>query len=157
MNRNSLFRPAPQQDILHFTPDFVNYSIRDYKKLILDDDDQYSIMKLLGQFQASLFFYEKTLNAQKRKSNQNQLNKKKQANKKQQRQEVFARRKTSKKVKVVCFAFWCFFCAQNLSVKKDWLEIVLITSFYYTTDVYREPLALVIFFSCAGFICAGLL
>ena len=114
-------------------------------------------MKLLGQFQASLFFYEKTLNAQKRKSNQNQLNQKKQANKKQQRQEVFARRKTSKKVKVVCFAFWCFFYAQNLSVKKDWLEIVLITSFYYTTDVYREPLALVIFFSCAGFICAGLL
>ena len=68
-------------------------------------------MKLLGQFQASLFLYEKILNAQKRKSNQNQLTKKKQANKKQQRQEVFARKKTSKKVKVVYFAFWCFFYA----------------------------------------------
>ena len=56
MNSNSLFRPAPQQDILYFTPDFVNYSIRDYKKLILDDDEQYSIMKLLGQFQANFKF-----------------------------------------------------------------------------------------------------
>ena len=44
--------------------------------------------------------------------------------------------KTSKRVKAVCFAFWCFFYAQNLFVKKEnSLEIVLITSFYYTTVV----------------------
>ena len=38
-------------------------------------------MRLSGQFHC-LFFYEKILNAQKRKSNQNQLTKQKQANKK---------------------------------------------------------------------------
>ena len=38
-------------------------------------------MRLLGQFQASLFFYEKTLCAQKRKSNQNQWTRQKQVNK----------------------------------------------------------------------------
>ena len=39
--------------------------------------------------------------------------------------------KTSKRAKVVCFAFWCFFYAQNFFVKKkkNWLEIVLTTSF----------------------------
>ena len=48
-------------------------------------------MRLSGQFQASLifFFYQKILNAQKRKSNLNQLAKQKQANKKQQRQRFF--------------------------------------------------------------------
>ena len=44
-------------------------------------------MRLSRQSQANLFFYEKVLNAQKRKSNQNQLRKQKQANKKQQRQQ----------------------------------------------------------------------
>ena len=34
-------------------------------------------MTLLGHFQANLFFYEKILNAQKRKSNQNELTKQK--------------------------------------------------------------------------------
>ena len=33
-------------------------------------------------------------------------------------------------MKAVCFAFWCFFYAQNFFVKKIiWLEFVLITSF----------------------------
>ena len=36
-----------------------------------------------------MFFYEKVLNAQKRKSNQNQQTKQKQANKKQQTQQFF--------------------------------------------------------------------
>ena len=45
-------------------------------------------MRLSGQFQACFFFfYEKILNAQKRKSNQNQPTKQKQANKNQQRQQ----------------------------------------------------------------------
>ena len=37
-----------------------------------------------------IFYYEKILNAQKRKSNQNQPTKQKQANTKQQRQQIFA-------------------------------------------------------------------
>ena len=52
---------------------------------------------------------EKILSPQKRKSNQSQLTKQTQENKKQQKQHVFARTKTSKRVKVVCFVFWCFF------------------------------------------------
>ena len=109
MNSNSLFRPAPQQGILHFTPDFVNYSIRDYKKLILDDDEQYSIMKLLGQFQASLFFYEKTLNAQKRKSNQNQLTKKNKRTKNNKGKKFLRAEKLLRKSKLFALLFGAFF------------------------------------------------
>ena len=88
-------------------------------------------MTLLGHFQANLFFYEKFLNAQKRKSNQNQLTKQKQANKKQERQQVFARTKTffahKKRVKICLFCFLVLFYAQNHFVKKlNRLEIVLI-------------------------------
>ena len=44
-------------------------------------------------------------------------------------------------MKVACFLFWCFLCEQNLFVKKiNSLEIVLITSFCYTTDVYAYQL-----------------
>ena len=84
-------------------------------------------MRLSGQFQSCLFiclfFYEKFLNIQKRKSNQNQLTKQKQTNKKHQRRQVFMCTKTSTMVKVVCFAFWCFFT-----------QIVLTASFYNTTN-----------------------
>ena len=31
----------------------------------------------------------------------------------------FSRAQTSKRVKVACFAFWCFLCARNLFVKKE--------------------------------------
>ena len=61
-------------------------------------------------------FYEKILNAQKRKSNQNQLTKQKQVNKKQQTPQ-FLCTKTYKKGKIVYLAF----------LKKT--EIVLITAF----------------------------
>ena len=41
------------------------------------------------------------------------------------------------------FAFWCFLCARNHFVKKkNNLKIFLISSFYYTTHVYRQPLTL---------------
>ena len=44
------------------------------------------------------------------------------------------RAKTSEREKVVCFAFCCFFYVQDLFVKKiNRLEIVLITSLYYTS------------------------
>ena len=42
---------------------------------------------------------------------------------------------TSKRVKVACFAFSCFLCTQNLSVKTNRLEIVLIPLFHFTTDL----------------------
>ena len=38
MNSNSLSRPAVPPDILYFTPDFVNSSVRDYKSAISDND-----------------------------------------------------------------------------------------------------------------------
>ena len=38
MNSNLLSRPAGRPDILYFTPDFINSSVRDYKSAISDDD-----------------------------------------------------------------------------------------------------------------------
>ena len=75
---------------------------------------------------------------QKHKPNQNQLTKQKQANKKQQRQQVFARTKTSKSLKVVCFAFWCFVTLKVFSQKKKKKKLALNCPdnlIYYTTDV----------------------
>ena len=46
--------------------------------------------------------------------------------------------KTSKRAKVVCFAFWCFFYAQNFFVKKK-KKLAWNCSdnlIYYTTEVY---------------------
>ena len=84
-------------------------------------------MRLSGQFLAYLFFffYKKILSSQKRKSNQNQLTKQKQPNKKQQRQQFFAHKYIKH-----------FLCLNFFVQKLNRLEIVLITSFYYTTDVY---------------------
>ena len=52
----------------------------------------------------------------------------------------FSSAQTSKRVKVACFAFWCILCARNHFVKKkiNRLEIVLITSFYYTTSIDHD-------------------
>ena len=74
------------------------------------------IRTILGLF---IFFYKKILSGQKRKSNHNQLTKQKYANIKQQRQQFFAHTKTSKRVKIFCFAFCCFFYAQNFFVKNN--------------------------------------
>ena len=64
-----------------------------------------------------LFFYKKILRAQKHsQAKMNQQNKIKQ-NTKQLRQQFFTCAKTSKRVKNVCFALWCFLCARNLFVK----------------------------------------
>ena len=38
MNSYSLSTPADRPDILYFTPDFVNFSMRDYKSAISGDD-----------------------------------------------------------------------------------------------------------------------
>ena len=44
----------------------------------------------------------------------------------------FSRTKTSKRLRVICFAFWCFLCKRNLFVKKKIKKNCLTTSFYYT-------------------------
>ena len=65
-------------------------------------------------------------NANQAKTNQQNKNKQTKNNKGNN----FLHIKTSKRKKVVCFALWCFLCAQSLFVKKiNWLEIVLIASF----------------------------
>ena len=75
-------------------------------------------MRLSRQFQACLFFfYEMILRAQKHsQANINQQNKIKQTLNKQGNN--FLRAQFSKRVKVACFAFWCFFSTQNLFAKK---------------------------------------
>ena len=45
-------------------------------------------------------------------------NKTNKSNKKELRQQFFAPTKTFKRVKTVCFAFWCFLCVQNIFVRK---------------------------------------
>ena len=62
-----------------------------------------------------LFFYEKILNAQKCKSSQNQLTKKNKRTK-NNKGNNFLLTKTSKRQRIVYFAFWCFFYAQHLFV-----------------------------------------
>ena len=80
-------------------------------------------MRLSGQFLTCLFFYEKVLSVKK-------------TPKRKTKATFFMRTKTCKRVKAVCFAFGCFFYAQDLFVKKmNWFEIVLITSLYCTTEV----------------------
>ena len=89
-------------------------------------------MRLLGQFQACLFFYEKDLSVKKHSQAKiNQQNKVKQTLNKGNN--FYAR----KNLKVVSFTFWCFFYAQKtFSHKKiNRLEIVLITSLYYTANL----------------------
>ena len=82
------------------------------------------------------FFYEKILRAQSHSQwNINQQSKIKQTL--NNKRTNFSRAQTCKQVKVACLAFFCFLCAQNLFVKKkkkNRLEIILITSFYYTIE-----------------------
>ena len=52
VNSNLLFRPAGRSDVLYFTPDFVTFSVRDYKSAISDDD------VLLSEGAVSDEFYE---------------------------------------------------------------------------------------------------
>ena len=84
-------------------------------------------MSLSGQFQACFFFfffYEKMSSTQKHKLSKNQLTKNNKGN-------GLLRTETSKRGKIVCFAFWCFFYTQIFFVEKQKksLEIVLIASF----------------------------
>ena len=63
------------------------------------------------------FFCEKISGVQKRKSTKTNQRKLKKANEKQKKKTVFLRTKTSKKVEIICFGFWCFLYTQNFFVK----------------------------------------
>ena len=91
-------------------------------------------MRLSRQFQVCLFFlFTKRFRAQKNTpqakinyQNKNKLTLNKGNN--------FSRAKSSKRVKVVCFTFWCFLCAWNLFVKKSkpaWNCLDNLISLYY--------------------------
>ena len=99
-------------------------------------------MRLSRQFQAWLFFLQKYFKCKKKNSqaNINQQNKIKHTL--DNSGNNFLHAQTSKRVKVTCFAIWSFSCVQNLFVKKkiNRLEIVLLTSLYYTTDMYPYQL-----------------
>ena len=76
-------------------------------------------MRLSRQFQACLFFLRKNLKRKKKKKSQADIN---QQNKIKHTLDNsgnnFLHAQTSKRVKVICFAFWSFSCVQNLFVKK---------------------------------------
>ena len=87
-----------------------------------------------NNFKPVYFFLGKMLHAQKHsQANINQQNKTKEILNNRGKNLLYSQ--TSKKVKVACFAFSCFLCMQNLSVKTNRLEIVLIPSFHYTTNL----------------------
>ena len=92
-------------------------------------------MRSSGTFQACLFFLRKGFErkkAPKRKANDFQLLKSFCEGKK-----FFVVYCLLNFVLLVSFSLWVSFYAQNLFVKKiNKLEIVPITSFYYTTDLY---------------------
>ena len=76
------------------------------------------VIKPLSSWLMFLFFLGKDFSTQKHKSNQSQPEKQNNMRIKNNKGNTFSRTKTSKKVKIVYFAFWCFFYAQNLFLKK---------------------------------------
>ena len=86
-----------------------------------------AIRTILGLF--IFFFLRKDFERHKHVTSKNQVTKQKWANKKQQRQQFFASTKISKRVKIICFLFWCFFSRAKSFCKKNRPEIALITSF----------------------------
>ena len=78
----------------------------------------------------SLFFLRKYFECTKTRHKQKPTNKTKTSKHRRTKTTIFTDTKTSKRVKIVCFALWYIFCVQNIFVKKiNRLEIVLITSF----------------------------
>ena len=73
-----------------------------------------AIRTISGQFN---FFLRKDFERTRTRINQNQPTKTKKSKQKTTKKMVFARTKTSKKVEIVCFGFWCFLYTQNLFVK----------------------------------------
>ena len=89
-----------------------------------------TIKTISSQFIFSRKDFEREKNANQPKPIKKNKQTKNKRTKKQQRQRFSARIKTSKRVEIVRFEFWCFLYARNLFVKKiNWLEIVLIASF----------------------------
>ena len=81
------------------------------------------VNEVIGTISSKFIFLRKDFECKKRKSNQKQLTKQKQAKKtKQKRQQVFACTKIAKRVKVVCFGFWCFFMLKIFLQKKPQIQ-----------------------------------
>ena len=78
-------------------------------------------MRLLRQFQACFFFFffflRKDFEHKKTQIKQNQPTKTRISEQKTTKATVFTRIKTSQRVKIVCFEFWCFLYPQNIFVK----------------------------------------
>ena len=82
------------------------------------------------------FFFKKRFHAHKDTHKQKRLtNKAKLSKHLNNKSNNFLCAQTSKRVKVACFAFWCFICTWNLFVKKQTnrLKVVSIASIHYTT------------------------
>ena len=76
------------------------------------------MMRLSGQFQACLFFFcMKRFRAYKNTSQSNINQQKKIKQTLNNKGNNFLHTQTFKRVKVACFAFWCFLCTWNLFVK----------------------------------------
>ena len=80
---------------------------------------QHSIMRLTRQFQACLFFLTKRFCAHKSTSQAKISQQNKITHALNNKGNNFLRAKTFKRIKVVCFAFWCFLCSRNLFVKRN--------------------------------------
>ena len=86
-------------------------------------------MRLLRQFQVSLFYSRKNLKRTKMQIKQKPTNKTKISKQKIKGATMSCSHKNSKRMEIVCFAFWCFFQRSKFfRKKKNWLKIVLINT-----------------------------
>ena len=72
-----------------------------------------AIRTISSQF--NFFFLRKDFERTKTQINQNQPTKTKKSERKTTKKTVFLRTKTSKKVEIIFFGFWCFLHTQNFS------------------------------------------
>ena len=101
--------------------------------MALDSSIVNEVIKTISN-QFIIFFLRKDFERTKTCYKQKPTNKSKISNQKNNKEQFFALTKTFKRVKIICFAFWCLFYLQNLFVKiLNCLDNLL----YYTTlDMY---------------------
>ena len=108
------------------------------------------VNEVIGTISSKFIFLRKDFECKKCKSNQKQLTKQKEAKKtKQKRQQVFACTKIAKRVKVVCFGFWCFFMLKIFLLKTSNTILPKYTPINHThlcsSFFNKQPLTLIIF------------
>ena len=77
----------------------------------------FEVIRTISSLFIIIFLQESFKRTKTRRNQKNNQQNKNKRTKKKQRHYFLARTKTSKRVKIVCCAFWCFFYAQNLFVK----------------------------------------